>query len=352
MAPHALVVARGALGALPRLWRPEWRAAAVIADRRVLRLHGGAVLRRLARCTGVVRVFSFPPGERSKTRETKAVLEDGLLRARLGRDTCVVALGGGVALDLAGFVAATYLRGVPSLYLPTTLLAQIDAAVGGKTGVDVPAGKNLVGAFHFPAAVLIDPRFLRTLPPVEWRCGLAELVKHAVLGDAGLFAGLERAAARMREPHAPGPGLLEAALRVKLGVVRRDPYERGVRAVLNFGHTVGHAIEAASGHRVPHGLAVAAGMVVEADVAAARGVFPAAERDRLVGLLVRLRLPTAHRGPFSRLVPYLSVDKKNRAGAIHVALPRALGTAVRARGGWTVPVSLAELRRAWDGRSS
>ncbi|MBI5487529.1 MAG: 3-dehydroquinate synthase [Deltaproteobacteria bacterium] len=346
------VVASGALDALPRLWRPEWRAAALIADRRVLRLHGPSILRRLARCAPVVRVFSFPPGERSKTREMKAALEDRLLRARLGRDTCVVALGGGVALDLAGFVAATYLRGVPSIYVPTTLLAQIDAAVGGKTGVDVPGGKNLVGAFHFPAAVLIDPRFLRTLPPVEWRCGLAEMVKHAVIGDARLFAVLERSALRLRRPHALDADLLLAALRVKLEVVRRDPFEAGLRAVLNFGHTIAHALESASGHRVPHGLAVAVGMVVEADVAVARGILARAARDRLVALHGRLGLPTFDPTPFARLAPFLAVDKKNRAGALHVALPGALGTAIRARRDWTGPVSLAELRTAWNRRAS
>jgi 3-dehydroquinate synthase len=345
-----LLLGPGALEHLRRLWPREARAAALIADRNVMRLHGAPVLRLLRRCVPLVRAFAFPPGERSKTRATKADLEDRMLAEGLGRDTCVVALGGGVTLDLAGFVAATYLRGVPSLLLPTSLLAQLDASIGGKTGVDVPAGKNLVGAFHFPAAVLIDPRVLRTLPERERRCGLTEAVKHAVVGDPALFRLLERRAPHLRRPGPLDAALVGAAVRVKLAVVARDPLEHGPRAVLNFGHTVGHALEAASGGRVPHGLAVAVGMAVEADVAVTQCGFPAADRDRLRNLLARLGLPAGHPLPFARLAPFLAADKKNRRGALRLALPARLGRMAGSRDGWTVPVDSSALREAWDRR--
>ena len=408
--PRPLLLGSGALDALPRVWRPAWHAAALVADRNVMRLYGARALRILRRCTPHVLSCPFPAGETHKTRALKAAIEDRLLAAGLGRDTCLVALGGGVTLDLAGFVAATYLRGIPHVLVPTTLLAQVDAAFGGKTGINAPAGKNLVGAFHFPEAVLVDPQLLRTLPEAEWLGGLAEVVKHAVVGDPALFRLLERRAERLRytftrggppgrtpgqELHAAAgaaaasppdppcivsgralddaplaprhrregvngdgepsagrldPVLLRRAVAVKLDVVTADPFERGRRAVLNFGHTVGHALEAASAHAVPHGLAVAVGMAVEADVAVASCGFPAAERDRLLALLERLGLPTAARLPFARLRKYLAVDKKNRAGAVRLALPLRIGRMAGARSGWTLAVDLAVLRAAWERR--
>ena len=346
-----LLLGSGAREALARIWRPAWRAAAVIADDPVRRRFAPALLRLLRRRVRVVRCYGFPAGEARKTRAVKAALEDRLLADRLDRDTCIVALGGGVTTDLAGFVAATYLRGVPHVLIPTTLLAQIDAAVGGKTGVNTPAGKNLVGAFHFPAAVLVDPRFLATLPDVEWRAGLAEAVKHAVIADPTLFDRLEGRAAGLRRPRALDTDTLRRCIAVKLAVVRDDPLETGRRRVLNLGHTVAHALEAASRHRIPHGLAVAVGLAVEADLAVARCGLPAADRDRIVGLLRRLGLPTAHPMPFDRLRPFLEVDKKNRAGAVRFALPRRIGTMAGARSGWTVEVGLDDVRRAWEGRA-
>ena len=348
--PRPLLLGPGALDALPRVWRPAWHAAALVADRNVMRLYGARALRILRRCTPHILPCAFPAGETHKTRQGKAELEDRLLAAGLGRDTCLVALGGGVALDLAGFVAATYLRGIPHVLVPTTLLAQVDAAFGGKTGVNTPAGKNLVGAFHFPEAVLVDPDLLRTLPRTEWLGGLAEVVKHAVVGDPALFCRLERNAERLCSPGTLDPAALRRAAAVKLDVVADDPFEHDRRAVLNFGHTVAHALEAASGHAVPHGFAVAVGMAVESDVAVASCGFPAAERDRLLALLERLGLPTAARLPFARLRRYLAIDKKNRAGAVRLALPRRIGRMAGARSGWTLTVDPAVLQAAWERR--
>mgnify|MGYP000212259454 CR=1 FL=1 len=351
-AGHPLWLGPGALDGLPALWRPEWRVAALVADRTALRLHGAAVLRRLRACAGTVRVYQLPPGERHKSVATWLRLADRMLADRLDRAACLVALGGGVTLDLAGFLAATYLRGLDHLLLPTTLLAVVDAALGGKTALNRPAGKNLLGAFRFPAAVLADTTLLETLPPRTWRGGLAEVVKHAVVGDADLFRRLERAGRALHRPGSLDLALLARAVRVKLEVVARDPFEWGRRSVLNFGHTVGHAIEAATGHRVPHGAAVAVGMAVEAEAAVERVGLPAADRDRLVALLGALGLPARSRGPFERLRPHLAVDKKRRDGAIRLSLPVRLGRMAASQTGWTVPVKAAALRRAWERRAA
>ncbi|MBR9988643.1 MAG: 3-dehydroquinate synthase, partial [Gemmatimonadetes bacterium] len=193
-------------------------------------------------------LLDFDDAESHKTRETWASLTDRMLDLRLGRDTCIIAVGGGVTGDIAGFVAATYMRGIPFVQVPTTLLAMIDASVGGKTGVDTPNGKNLVGAFHSPAAVIIDPAVLRTLPSHQFRSGLAEAVKHGAILDADYFAW---SGEHVRELLALEPAALEhlitRSVQLKAGIVSADPFERDRRAILNFGHTVGHAIERDSG---------------------------------------------------------------------------------------------------------
>ena len=348
---HPLWLGPGALDSLPSLWRPEWRVAALVADATVLTLHGPDVLRRLRRCAAAVRLYAVPPGDPRKSAATWLRLADRMLADRLDRHTCLVALGGGATLDLGGFLAATYLRGLPHLLLPTTLLAAVDAALGGKTGINRPAGKNLLGAFRFPAAVLADTALLDTLPTREWRGGLAEVVKHALVADVALFERLERRADELRRPGSLDVATLARAIRVKLDVVARDPFERGLRRVLNFGHTLGHALEAATGHRVPHGAAVAVGMAVEAELAGRLAGFPPADRERLVALLAKLGLPTRHPCPFERLLPHLEVDKKRRDGAVRLALPARLGRMAGGRTGWTLPVGTSALRDAWEGRA-
>jgi 3-dehydroquinate synthase len=340
----------GAAMALPELWQPGWEEAALIADATVMGLYGEHVASLLRPLVRRLLLCPFPPGEAHKTRDTKAALEDRLLEAGLSRQSCVVALGGGISLDLGGFVAATYLRGVPYCSLPTSLLAQVDASVGGKTGVNTPHGKNLIGAFQQAAAVLIDPRFLLSLPLAEWRNGLAELVKHAVIADVALFAWLEANAAAIACPGAMDDYPLRRSVEIKAEVVGADEHEKGRRAVLNFGHTVGHALEHACQHRLPHGIAVAAGMSVEARLAARLCGFPAEERSRLERLLGALGLPS---GPpaglsFDELRPFLRLDKKRRAGELRLALPRRIGEMVDEDGTATVPASVAEIGRAFE----
>ncbi len=301
---------------------------AVVSDDRVAPLHAeplAARVRALGLRTEVVR---FPHGEGHKTRETKAAVEDRLAAFGLGRDGTVLAVGGGVVGDLAGFVAATWQRGVRLRQVPTTVLAMLDAAIGGKTGVDLPSAKNAVGAFHVPAAVYADTATLATLPDDEVRHGLAEAVKAAVVGDAALFDRIEAGAARLaaRDPSAL-EAVIAAAAAVKVAVVSDDPLERGRRVMLNFGHTVGHAIESASAYRVAHGAAVAAGMTVEARLARDACGFPGSDVARLEGVLARLGLPLEPPAAIDpgRLLEAARSDKKNRDGRIRFALPARIG---------------------------
>lgn len=306
---------------------PKARAI-VVSDSNVAALHGEPLCGAL-RAKGVdASLVVFPAGEASKSRETKASVEDRLIELGADRDTVLVALGGGVVGDLVGFVAATWHRGVPVVLAPTSLLAMVDAAVGGKTGVDLPGGKNLVGAFHQPAGIYADISVLATLPEEEFRSGFAEVVKAAVVADAGLFLALEgRVPALLdREPETLCD-VLASCIRIKSRIVSRDERESGRRAILNFGHTVAHAIETVSGYRISHGHAVAVGMVVEARLAGGITGFPERQALRLESLLDRLGLPVRWPAAIAidEAIEVMRKDKKNRAGAIHFSLPVRIG---------------------------
>ncbi|HEY7613363.1 MAG TPA: 3-dehydroquinate synthase [Gemmatimonadales bacterium] len=302
------------------------RRVALLADDSVYRLLREG---RLGDARWEGAALTFPAGERSKTRETWSRLTDQLLGMGFGRDSAIVALGGGVAGDLAGFVAATYMRGIPCLQVPTTLLAMLDASVGGKTGVDTPGGKNLIGAFHPPVAVLADPLVLATLPDREYRAGLAEAVKHGLIADRDYFAWMEGSADALV---ARDPGALQQLVRrsveIKAEVVGEDEREAGRRAILNAGHTVAHALEQATEYRLPHGEAVGLGLVAEAALATALGLATPEPSARLAALLQRLGLPTrvGETVGQERILAAMASDKKNRAGGIRFALPRAVGT--------------------------
>jgi 3-dehydroquinate synthase len=314
---------------------------AVIADAAVAALYGDRTVVAARASGSAADLFTFPPGERSKTRATWGALTDAMLEAGIGRDACVIALGGGVTTDLAGFVAATYMRGLPCVQVPTSLLAMIDASIGGKTGVDAPAGKNLVGAFAPPRCVVVDPGVLGTLPAVERRAGLAEAVKHAAIGDAGHFEALEGldADAWLLDPETP-TDLVARSIGIKAAIVEADPNERGRRAILNFGHTIAHAIERVTAYEVGHGHAVAIGMVVEARLGEALGITRPGTAARLAALLERLGLPTAPPAvPVRAIVAATATDKKARGGAVRYALLSAIGAAAGSDdAGWTVSV--------------
>ena len=274
----------------------------------------------------------LPDGEQHKTWHTLNVVFDALLAAHCDRQTTIVALGGGVVGDMAGFAAAVYQRGVSFIQVPTTLLAQVDSSVGGKTAINHPLGKNMVGAFHQPKAVIADVTTLETLPMRELRAGLAEVIKHGIIRDPAFFAWLEANIERLlaRDVEA----LTHAVVRsceIKAAVVGADERESGERAILNFGHTFGHAIESGLGYgEWVHGEAVAAGMVMGADLSARAGMLPRAEAERIRSLIARAGLPVA--GPASlapdRYLDLMAVDKKAFRGKIGFILLDKPGSAV------------------------
>ncbi len=281
--------------------------------------------------------ITFPSGEPSKNRKEWARLTDLLLEREVGRDGGLIALGGGVAGDLAGFVAATYLRGIGFLQTPTTLLAMVDASVGGKTGIDTRHGKNLVGAFHPPRAVVADPRVLSTLPERDYRGGLAEAVKHGVVADDAYFSWMEKHSALLAaRDEATLTHLVRRSVEIKAAIVGEDERESGRRAVLNAGHTVAHALEQASDYRIPHGEAVALGLVAECALAESEGVATAGTQERVSALLQRLGLPVrlGQPLPLEAILAAMRSDKKNRKTRIHFAMPSAIGCTAE-NGGWT-----------------
>ncbi len=329
-----VVIARGALARLGVETRRATGAArvALVTDAQVGRFHARAAARALAGAGLEVHLLVVPPGERSKRIGLVERLWGGFAAAGIGRRDAVVALGGGVVGDLAGFAAATWLRGVPWVGVPTSLLAMVDSGVGGKTGIDLAAGKNLAGAFHQPRLVLVDPATLATLPARHRRAGLAEVIKMGFAVDAPLFRACERDAARLA---AGEPAALERAIvravRVKARVVARDEREGegGGRAALNFGHTLAHAYETVRGYRgVLHGEAVAVGMCLALRLSvAAEGLDPAAAA-RLEALIARLGLPRRLRAArASALEAAMRHDKKRATHAIRWVLTPRMGSA-------------------------
>jgi 3-dehydroquinate synthase len=312
---------------------------AVITDSRVADVVGERFIDALERDGLDVTLFKFPAGEWNKTRETWGELTDAILRAAYGRDAAIVALGGGVTGDLAGFVAATYMRGLPVVQVPTTLLAMVDSSVGGKTGLDTAVGKNLVGAFQQPALVLIDPAVLSTLPEPQLAAGLAEALKHGLIRDAGYFDrladDLDRAFARDVDVLAR---LIARSVDIKAEVVARDEREGDYRRILNFGHTVAHAQELVSGYGWLHGEAVAAGMVAEATIGEAMGVTRAGVADRIREVLEAARLPVELDGEVdeTRFFKAVELDKKRAGGRTRYTLLAEIGRVAESAGGaWT-----------------
>lgn len=324
---------------------------AIVTDDHIAPHWLARVERSFERLPGGPRVVShtIAPGEAWKTRATWSEVTDWMLAEGCGRDTTVIALGGGVVCDLAGFVAATFLRGVPVVHVPTSLLAMVDAAIGGKTGVDTAAGKNLVGAFHHPAAVLADPAVLSTLPVRERRAGIAEMLKHGAIDDLVHFAAVSRwGASEPTDWTDPAIAeLIAASVRVKARIVSEDPRESGRRQVLNAGHTVAHALERVLDYRILHGEAVAIGLVAEAAIGERLGVTAAgaagALREALGAAGLPVSMPAGVEAP--SLIEAMGVDKKRRGGKLAFALLAGIGrVAGDADRGWTTFVDEATIR--------
>ncbi len=345
-----IVVRAGALADAATLVRecaPGCRPI-VIADSNVAPLHAAPIAAALN-----ADLLVFPAGEASKTREQWSALTDELLARQLGRDTVVVAVGGGVCGDLAGFVAATYLRGVPVVQVPTSLVAMIDAAIGGKTGVDTRHGKNLVGAFHQPRLVLVDPLALRSLPAAHRRAGMAEAIKHGAIADESYFHWIAAHGAALLSPSL-APSLAERLVRssvaVKVGVVAGDEREAGRRRILNFGHTIGHAIEHLSGYTLLHGEAIAIGMVAEARLGELAEVTLPGLAEDVAELCAAFGLPVRIAPEFSAdaILALTRGDKKSRGGAAEYALPLRLAEMNEGNGRFSLPMDDALVRAALD----
>ncbi len=333
---YGIVVRSGALdeigaiasGGAPPAAACTARRAAIVGNPQVLRRYAPRVRASMAACGIDAVEIAVPAGERHKNLRRLGVLLQDLLAAGLDRTSVVIALGGGVIGDLAGFAAATYMRAIPYVQAPTSLLAQVDSAVGGKVAVDLPQGKNLAGAFYQPAGVVADLDALQTLPARELRQGLAEAVKHGVVADPRFFEYLEQHRRPLAARH---PAVLLHVVRrsceIKADIVSQDETEQGLRAILNCGHTFAHALETWGGYRrYRHGDAVAIGMVAAARVAVNRGWLPADDLARIRSLLAALRLPVqALDAPAQDLVRIMGADKKARGGKLSFILPRAIG---------------------------
>ena len=315
-----------------------------VMDSNVKALHSKAVLTAL----GTEEMFSFPAGESSKSPETAINICRHAAGLNFDRKCRFAAAGGGVTGDLTGFAAAIYMRGIDFIQIPTTLLAAVDSSVGGKTGADIPEGKNLIGAFHQPSAVYIDTNLLMTLPQAELGNGLAEIVKTAVILDAELFAKLEDAPAFLTTSAAfqtRYPEIITRCCELKGMIVSEDEKESGRRAILNYGHTFGHAVELLSNYTLPHGQAVAIGMAAAGALAVMRGIWKQKDLDRQNKLLAALNLPVKVPAGYntSDLVAAMRRDKKNQNGVIRTVLCSGIGSA-------RLPVDTdeKELAAAWE----
>ena len=340
--PSDIVVGENLLGGVGN-WsfvRDMGLRSVVVCDANTRPLYGDRVMDAL-RAAGIQsQCCVIPAGEATKTIETVQEIWRGFMRAGLGRGDFAVAVGGGVVGDLTGFAAATWMRGIRWVNVPTTLLAMVDASTGGKTGCDLPGAKNLVGAFHSPNLVVADVETLLTLPAREWRCGLAEMMKHALIGDASLvghfdfFDGLRTLADEATwddfDDLAGLAAFVSRALAVKVHIVREDPREKGVRAKLNLGHTVGHAVETLTNYRVRHGEAVAIGTVEEARLATRLGYAAADWPEKVAALFAGVGLPTALPDglTFDSLREVMLHDKKKCGHSVRFALPCAPGDVV------------------------
>lgn len=330
---YGIRIRSGSLSALPSMIRQRWpgRQVFIVTDTNVSRLYARGVQHRCDDLGVDNALFEVPAGEDSKSIDIYYALMGALLESGIKRNSIIIALGGGVVGDLAGFAAATVMRGVDYVQVPTSLLAQVDSSVGGKVGIDHGAGKNLIGAFHQPSLVVIDPSVLKTLPEAEFRNGLAELVKIAAALDAGFFEILEKNASRITRSNVRFlSGIIRRAVALKAAVVERDERESGLRKSLNLGHTVAHALEVASGYSLRHGEAVAMGMVAESQLAVTAGLLGTDDYVRLVRLLARCGLPAKVPPVHDTRVflHALSMDKKNIGNDPSFVLLRKIGVSL------------------------
>ena len=302
----------------------------IIADNNVAGLYGKSLLQKI---NVNAHLLSFAAGEENKTRETKQQLENKMLNLGCGRDTCIIALGGGITTDMAGFIAATYNRGIPVIYIPTTLLSMVDAGIGGKTAVNTPYGKNLIGAFYQPKAVFIDIDVLKTLPENEFKNGMVEIIKHAIIRDAEYFSLLEKKIdTTALEP------VIATSCQIKKQIIEQDEKDYGIRQLLNFGHTIGHALEQASNYQLSHGEAVALGIIAESYMSMRLGYLPKAAFEKIKALFQLYNIAPIFKGAKTAIKKALLLDKKAIAREPHFVLLDDIGRVHILEKGFTMPV--------------
>ena len=313
----------------------------IITDSKVRQLYGEKLKSLIDGISDKTLLLDFPAGEMQKTREVKSNIEDSMLNAGIGRDSAIIALGGGVVGDLAGYVAATYNRGIPYIQIPTTLVSCVDSSIGGKTAVDTPHGKNLIGAFYQPKSVIIDVNTLTTLGAEELREGLAEVIKYGIIADYELFELIEK---RSEDIFAYDIELLSFIInkccRIKGDVVENDEKESNLRKILNFGHTIGHAIENHSNYTLTHGNSISIGMVLEGRIAVNLGIWSEEDLERVRSVFIQTGLPVEL--PFDvepeKLITSMKIDKKSRGGIIEMSLPEAIGKIYQIDGKYAVKI--------------
>ena len=300
----------------------------ILTDKTVETLYAITLQQRLHANHYTSHLLCVEPGEKSKTRETKYNIENQLLELHCGRDTIILAMGGGVVTDLAGYIAATYCRGIPCVYFPTTLLAMIDAALGGKTGVNTRHGKNLIGTFTYPTAIISDITTLNTLARTEYVYAFAEVIKHALVADKDHFKYLlENAHALIQRDPSTLSQTIQRNCQIKLSIVDQDKEEKGIREILNFGHTIGHAIEHASEYQIPHGQAVATGMIIESFIAQQSGLLSHTDAEKIQDIIDTFNIPLAKHPNITQanIQQSLLRDKKTRQHQPRFVLLESIG---------------------------
>ena len=300
----------------------------IVTDSNVRKLYGEKLKSLIDGIAEKTLLLDFPAGEKQKTREIKTEIEDKMLEAGFGRDSALIALGGGVVGDIAGFIAATYTRGIPYIQFPTTLVACVDSSIGGKTAVDTPHGKNLIGSFYQPEAVIIDINTLTTLGTEEVREGLAEIIKYGIIADYELFDLIEKRSEDIfNYDNELLSIIIEKCCRIKGDVVENDEKESNLRKILNFGHTIGHAIENHSNYTLTHGNSISIGMMLEGLIAVKLGIWSENDLERVKSVFLATGLPVEI--PFDInpeiLISSMKIDKKSRGGTIEMSLPEAIG---------------------------
>lgn len=322
---------------------------AIISDSKVAEKYGQS-LRDFWHKEGLdVHLFVFSSGEQSKTRETKIALENQMFEKGFARDSCLIALGGGVATDVGGFIAATYCRGIPLVMIPTSLLGMVDASIGGKTGIDVPYGKNMIGSIYQPKKVVIDIETLQTLPLKELRNGIVEMIKHGIIADPSYFQYLETHVADLL--HLKTPIVTQAiyeSCRIKKEIVEEDEKESGKRHLLNFGHTVGHALETLTHYSIAHGEAVAIGMLVESHLALQSGYLKKEAFDKIKKILIDYGLPLTLPSNLAieAILETMTLDKKSRKGQPRYVMIDKIGSALPFEGHYCTEVDQNMIKQA------